>query len=147
MEAPREPGPGPAATLDPALRERLEQAAEGLVYVSEGEHPFEVFVMPWDGDEPVTPEAFAAREDAGPDEPVAETTLDAFLAGHLEASDPEDPEAQRLRPRYERLKATLAESLADVRVFRVGEVEVRCYAVGRDGQGSLAGYRTVAVET
>jgi hypothetical protein len=34
-----------------------------------------------------------------------------------------------------------------VRVFRLGRIEVQCFVVGDDGAGSLAGLRTVAVET
>ncbi|HEV2147975.1 MAG TPA: nuclease A inhibitor family protein [Longimicrobiaceae bacterium] len=142
-----EPANEPSAVLDPALRRELEQAAEGLVYSSEGDHPFEVFALPWGDAGPVTPEAFAARVAAAPVEPVGEVSLDRFLAHHLETSDPYDTEAQRIRPRYERLKALLLERLDGVRVFRVGEVQVRCYVVGRDGRGNLAGYRTLAVET
>ncbi|MBD0321465.1 MAG: hypothetical protein ICV87_14090 [Gemmatimonadetes bacterium] len=33
------------------------------------------------------------------------------------------------------------------RVFRIGNIEVRCYVVGGDGRGNLAGLETVAIET
>ena len=45
------------------------------------------------------------------------------------------------------LRALLASSLREVRVFRVGRDEIDCYAVGDDGAGNRDGLRTVAVET
>jgi hypothetical protein len=132
-----------------ALREQLEAAAAGLVYSSESDRPFEFFSLPLPpGDDgALTAERFARLVGAPIDAPTGERTLDAFFARHLERSDPYDAEAQRLRPRYERLKKTLSELLRDVRVFRVGRTEVRCYVVGRDAAGGLAGLTTVAVET
>lgn len=133
--------------VDPALRRKLEEAAGGLLYSSESDYPFEFFSLPWGEDEPVTPAAFAARVGAPPDETLREITLDRFLIQHIENTDPYDAPTQEVRPRYERLKEVLRESLPDLHVFRIGEVQIRCYAVGRDGRGNLAGLTTVAVET
>ena len=139
-------GPAP----DPALRRRLEEAAAGLVYSSEGDYPFEYFCIPGGvgaaGGE-LTAERFAALVGAPERTPVGERALDDFLARHLERSDPWDVRAQELRPRYERLEAALRESLRDVRVFRIGRVQVACYLAGRDARGNIAGLRTTAIET
>jgi hypothetical protein len=140
--------PEPAAAPDPALRERLESAAEGLVYTSESDRPFEWFFLPggaagW----PYGADEFARRLGAAPDGPREERTLENFLKRHIETSDPYDAGAQRVRPRYEALRAALGSSLGGVRAFRLGKIQVQCYVVGDDGRGNLAGLRTVAVET
>jgi nuclease A inhibitor-like protein len=140
--------PEPTASPDPALRARLESAAEGLVYTSESDRPFEWFFLPggaagW----PYGVDEFARRLGAAPGEKREERSLEHFLARHIETSDPYDVEAQRIRPRYEALHQVLEESLGEVRVFRLGTMEVRCYAVGGDGRGNLAGLRTIAIET
>jgi hypothetical protein len=133
---------------DPILRQRLEQAAEGLVYSSEGDYPFEFFFLPMNGSEELLDEQrFAALVGAPPDTPVRLNTLDRFLSNHIETSDPWDVETQRIRPRYERLKALLQENLRDVCVFRVGEIQIRCYIAGWDEQGNLTGLATTAIET
>ena len=130
------------------LRAELEAAAAGLPYLSEGEHGFEfVFVAGAGAGWPVEAREAAVRLGAPAGERVGEVSIERFLAGHIEESDPEDPEAQRLRPRYEALRETLRRSLGNPRVVRVGEVEVACYLVGADEEGNLAGLRTVAVET
>lgn len=130
------------------LRRQLETAADGLLYTSESDRPFEWFSLPggaagW----PYGADEFARRIGAAAGAPVEERTLDRFFAPHIESTDPYDTRAQEIRPRYEALKTLLAASLAGVRVFRVGRIEIACYVVGGDDRGNLAGLRTVAVET
>lgn len=130
------------------LRRQLEAAAEGLVYTSESDRPFEWFALPGGGAGwPYGVEEFARRIGAPAGAPLEERALDRFFKPHIESTDPYDTRAQEIRPRYEALKQLLATSLREVRVFRVGRIEIGCYVVGGDGQGNLAGLRTVAVET
>jgi hypothetical protein len=130
---------------DPGLRERLEAAAEGLTYGSESDRPFEFFFLPGGGDAPPGPEAFGALIGAAGE--VEERDLDDFFMRHVETIDPQDTEAQRMRPRYEALREMLRTALRGTTVYRTGRIEVQCYVVGGDGKGNLAGVRTVAVET
>ena len=130
------------------LAARVREAAEGLVYSSESDRPFEWFELPGGAEGwPYGAEAFAQRVGAPTDAPVEERTLDRFFKPHIESTDPHDTRAQEIRPRYEALKALLARGLGEARVFRIGRIEIDCYAVGDDGRGNLAGVRTVAVET
>lgn len=140
--------PEPSATPDPDLRARLEGAAEGLLYTSESDEPFDFFFLAggaagW----PYAAEEFARRAGLGAADPAEERTLDRFFAPHIENADPADTSSQAVRPRYEALKTLLRTSLGEVRVFRLGQVRVQCYAVGDDGRGNLAGFHTVAIET
>jgi hypothetical protein len=139
----------PSPALEPPLRTLLERAADGLVYTSESDRPFEFVSFPGaSAGEPLTVERFAPIVGAPAGTRVEERDLDRFFARHLETSDPLDVEAQRIRPRYEALKAALRGELRDVRVFRVVEgVEVRCYVVGWAPDGSLSGLATTAIET
>ena len=128
-------------------RARLEAAAEGLLFISESESPFEYEEFPGDAPAELTPEAVRAALGEPEDTPVAELSLDRFLSGHIEEADPADPVAQESVGRFRALKQALAESLADVRVFRVGDVEVRYHALGRTPDGRLAGLSASALET
>lgn len=127
------------------LRARLEGAAEGLTYTSESDRPFEFFFLPGAGDQPPGAEAFGRL--IGAEGAVEERSLDDFFMHHIETSDPYDTESQRIRPRYEALRETLRTALRGTTVYRTGKIEVRCYVVGGDGRGNLAGLRTVAIET
>ena len=136
-----------SATPDPALRERITRAAEGLLYTSESDRPFQFFFLPGGGDAPPGGAAFAALLGEPEGMRVEERALDDFFARHLETSDPYDHRAQAERPRYEALKEALRSGLRGTTVYRMGKIEVFCYVVGGDGRGNLAGVRTVAVET
>jgi len=148
MMDPTNPTRDTTPAFDAALRNRLVQAVAGLVYSSEADAPFEPFFLADDRPgEPLTASRFAALLGLTGDVPVGERDLDDFLARHTERSDPWDARAQAVRPRYEQLAATLEASLRDVRVFRVGRYEVRCYVVGHDARGNVAGLVTTAIET
>jgi hypothetical protein len=135
-------------TGDGAIRERLEQAAEGLVYTSESDRPFLPFELAGGGAGwPYGVEEFARRIGTPAGTPMEERSLYQLFAPHIERTDPYDTQTQALRPRYEALRELLASGLRDARVFRVGKIEVDCYAVGEDAAGNLAGLHTVAVET
>ncbi|CAN5760049.1 hypothetical protein BH23GEM3_BH23GEM3_00380 [soil metagenome] len=129
------------------LLQELGAAVRGLVYSSESDRPFDVFLLAGAAAAgPLTPQGFAEIIGADSDE-VGEETLDRFLSRHIEMVDPLDAAAWERLPRYDALKRLLRERLHDVRVFRIGSVQVRCFAVGRDAAGNLAGIETVAIET
>jgi hypothetical protein len=129
------------------VRERLEAAAEGLLFISESESPFEFEELPGGAPAELTPDTVRAALGEPEGTPVAELTLDRFLAGHIEDADPADPVAQENVARFQALKQALTESLSDVRVFRVGDVQVRYHALGRTPDGKIAGLVASALET
>jgi hypothetical protein len=131
------------------LRERIERAADGLVYSSKSDRPFEFRRFPAVA---IPVARLSATELAslagarGGD--VQEITLDELLARHIEHVDAHDVESQRLIPRYEAFRDAIRESLADVRVVRHGRLEVRCLVLGNDpATGEIAGVETQAVES
>lgn len=128
------------------VRERLTAAAAGLLFLSEMDAPFEYVELPDIADGEVTSQAVASAAGSS-GAPVAMRSLDEFLAGHIDQADPADPVGQENVPRFRALKAALTETLSDVRVFRVGEVEVSYYVIGRTEGGCVAGLVTRALET
>lgn len=130
-----------------ALKAELEGASRGLLYLSEGEAPFEYVELAGATAADLAPARFGALVGASPGALVEEQTLDRFLSGHLEAADPADPVAQRQRGAFAALEALLEARLAGVRVLRVGAVEIRCYLVGVSDGGAVAGLATTAFES
>jgi len=126
----------------------LRDAAAGLLYTSEGDYPFDELSIPGLGSAwPQTKDQFLLQIGATSDTDVREQTLDQFFARHIEKSDPQDAVLQAMRPRFEALRTMLREQLQEVRVFRVGSVEVRCYIVGADANGNLSGLVTTTLES
>jgi hypothetical protein len=131
------------------LMRRITEAAVGLVYSSESDRPFVPFSLPASAAPPWPPEprAFARMVGAQGGDPVVEQSLDAFFRRHIELVEPADEAAWRLLPRYDALKRLLETELSDVRVFRIGRVQVHCFIVGRDVDCHILGLTTVAIET
>lgn len=126
-------------------RKRLEKAAEGLLFISETDAPFQYVELP--GATELTPDAIRAALGEPETTPVSERTLDKFLAGHIEKADPADPVAQANVKDFQALKKALRKELEGVTVFRVGDVQLRYYIVGTTPEGTVAGLVTEAVET
>jgi hypothetical protein len=139
----------PAPDSDAARRLRqIGDAVEGLLYSSESDRPFQPFFRPATAvPADLDARTFGRLVDAGPDDPAEERAFDRFLERHIDTIDPADSAAWQRLPRYEALRRLLLTSLSDVRFFRIGRVQVRCFAVGRDQGGNLVGVETVAVET
>ncbi len=125
----------------------LADAAAGLLYTSESDYPFEPFTFANGSAADLTPSGFLARLGLPDATLIEEWTLDRFFARHIEQASAADAHAQALRPRYEALKRAIVSALRDVRVFRVGEIQVRCYVAGLDADGHVSGLATTAVET
>jgi hypothetical protein len=130
------------------VRERIERAAEGLVYSSKANRPFEFRRFPGVAIPVARLSATELASLAGArGGEVQELTLDELLARHIERADAGDVEAQRLIKRYEALRDAIRQSLDGVRVVRHRSSEVRCLALGNDpATGEIAGVETVAVE-
>ena len=126
------------------LRERIERAAEGLVYSTASNRPFEFRRFPG-VTIPVgrlSPTELASLAGARGGE-VLELSFDEFLARHIEPAGPGDAASLQLVSRYQALRDAIRESLHDLRVVRHGRGEVRCIVVGNDPTTG----EVVAVET
>ena len=117
----------------------LVSAAEGLMYMSESDHPFE----------PITIEGKNIQEEllklAGTsDAQTIETvSVDHFFRNMV------NPEVmgQQTSDRYKLLKQQLNENLKDPEVYRIGTVQVQIFIVGRLKNGKVGGLRTMSIET
>lgn len=131
---------------DEQVLDELARAAEGLLFMSESDYPFETFLLE-DSDAPV---AERLRELSGGPEgaTVQESSPEEFF--RAAASEPAwkgDAERARAR-RYQSLLRALRENLSDVRVYKIarrGEKPV--YVVGRGPAGNWLGLSTFVVET
>ena len=145
-----------------SLRDELEKAAAGLRYTSESDYPFRFFALPADSDADLTPQGFLYRIGVSQqfidevnlpiDRLVEERTFDDFFPtdedlARYYGTDVTAPEVVAESKRFRKLEAVLRKRLRGVKVFRVGQVEIRCYIAGLDAHGDIAGLVTTAVET
>jgi hypothetical protein len=128
--------------LDPAaaaLLASLEEAAQGLSFPSEADRPIAPFVLAAAG-EP-TPEAVCVAAGLCEGARVEELSVRELFDPVVESAGA--AEADRLRA----LVALLEGALEGARAYRVGEVELRLFAIGRHASGAWIGVETSAVET
>ncbi|MCA1565767.1 MAG: nuclease A inhibitor family protein [Acidobacteria bacterium] len=130
---------------DEQLCEELKEATRGLLFMSESDYPFEV--IRWEGVEELTPERL--RKTAGQDATAAveERTIADFFRVAAGEQEWKGEAELSLAKRYQSLVRLLEENLRGVSVYRVGEINVGVYIVGRSVEGNWVGVSTRVVET
>jgi Nuclease A inhibitor-like protein len=120
------------------ILDTLKQATEGLLYTSESDYPFDVFL--WQTDT-LTPKKVLIETKHPKNTPVQ------FFAQVTQEKDWYGPEEKETVARYKELVKTLQTTLSDIQVYRVGKIELEVYIVGKTPEGPFAGISTKVVET
>lgn len=127
------------------LAKQTEKAAEGLYYISETDAE----IMPFVGKpaEAVTKEAILNQTGNAADSPVEERNFSEFFARLTTIEDWFGDEEKATAQKFERLEKLLEKNLKDLKVFKIGKIELDVYVVGLDAENILSGVKTKAVET
>ncbi len=124
----------------------LRTATKGLLYMSETDAPFEVVQWPKLESTLTGSEVLALLgKKAGTQ--INEIGVEEFFADPTQDQDWHDEAAKKVVQRYRQLLAVLRQNLTGLRVFRIGEVQIEIYVVGRTPAGGWVGIKTTAVET
>lgn len=124
--------------------DRLKQATIDLLWSSESDYPFEI--VTWKQGIEMTPTAlFGSGDDA--DRSIESITLTELFAPVLTVEDWYEAAELKQVDRYTELFHAIESNLAEVQVFRVGEVEIAIYIIGKTPTGDLVGLKTHTVET
>lgn len=127
------------------LAERIKRAAEGLWYISETDA--EIFPFTGSKADSVTKENLLKQIGKPLDSPVEERDFDQMFERFIKIQDWFGDEEKETAEKFAALKAVLEKNLTDLKVFKVGRIELDVYFVGLDKEGNLAGFQTKAVET
>lgn len=130
---------------DEEILQKLEQATAGLLFMSEADYPFEV--VNWGELNEITFDYLRGQAGKESDASVQVVSPEKFFATAM--SEPEWKEEQELAiaRRYQDLVRLLKENLDDLKVYRVGEIDIAVYIVGRTQTGNRVGLSTRVVET
>jgi hypothetical protein len=121
------------------------QVSNGLVYISETDAEVVPFV---DGEaDAVTKEAVLKAAGLPDDMRVEEVDFDQFFTRLSAVKDWYGDEEKKRAGQYARLSEVLQGYLRELKVFRLGRVQIEIYIAGLDETNHLAGVRTRAVET
>lgn len=124
----------------------LREAVKGLLYMSESDEPFEV--LHWkDAADVYEPQKMPALSKRKAGTPVMAMSLEEFFQELVEEKSWHGEAEKADVRKYRNLKETIGKHLTRPQVFRVGELEVDIWIVGKSGTGDWFGIRTKAIET
>ena len=124
--------------------DRLKQATADLLWASESDYPCEVRTEE-QGVE-LTPTALF-QVLVAPNMAIEIISLADFFAPVLTTEDWYGAEELATVDRYANLVQTIESNLTEVQVFRLGEIEISVYIIGKTPDGDLIGLKTQAIET
>lgn len=130
---------------DEQIIDELKRITEGLLFMSEADYPFEIVYLKGEGE----PDPRHLRERAGmaADAAVETGSVDEFF--RAATSEPEWKKGGELATarKYQSLVRLLKDNLNDLRVFRIGEINIPVYILGKSSEGNWIGLATRVVET
>lgn len=139
-------------TSGEALSKQFEMIADGLLYISEGDFPYEAISLPKTDSGEHTVESFRDAMGIGADVEISMSgaaDVDEFFALYQDTEDGygyDEGEVQQ----YKDLETAMKSNLTDLKMIHVGGddvVEGQVYIVGTAPDGSLAGLETSRVWT
>src|SRR5215470_18938841 len=124
-------------------KEQFNRLIEGLLYMSETDAPLTYYELDPERSQqwpPSTAYHFLQLIGEDPEAPVEELTPEKFF-GDLRPGN-EDHEDQ-----VAALRRAMTEELKNLEGFRVGEIQIKIFVLGKDDSGNVCGLQTLSVET
>lgn len=127
------------------LAEQIKKFAAGLYYISETDAE----ILPFAGTEAksVTVEEVLSQTKSAAGSPTEERDFSEFFARFTEMQDWFGDEEKETAQKFVRLKQFLEKNLKDLKVIKIGKIQLDVYVVGLDAESRLMGIKTKAVET
>jgi hypothetical protein len=126
-----------------ALTERLKKLTRGLSFQSESDYPVQLFFAEGGGRKSIKASDLS-------EQPGKQVDFDGFFGTATADEVWHGPEEKESARRFRELVEALKETLADIKVYKVGKAsgaEFDIYVVGRTADGDFAGVTTKVVET
>ena len=124
----------------------LQEIAENLLRMSESDAPIQVFC--WEDCATIeTNEQLLEQTKHSGTDPVEVVELDQFFKPAVTEQDWFGDEEKEIVVRYRSLLSTLKQHLSEIKVYRVREVEIDVYIVGKTQAQSVVGLATQVMET
>lgn len=130
---------------DGGFAAQIRKLSEGLYYISETDAGISPFVGSRAKD--VSKEEILRQTKSAADAPVEERNFAEIFARLTKIQDWFGDEEKANAAKFGRLKEFLEKNLKDLKVFKVGSIQLKIYFVGLDAEGKLMGIQTEAVET
>jgi len=127
------------------LAEQIKIVVRGLYYISETD----ALIQPFIGKQAkaVSKQEILSQTKKAADSIIEEKDFGFFFARLTEIQDWFGDEEREIAQKFAQLKELLEKNLRDLKVFRIGEIQLDVYVVGLNAEDNLLGIETKAVET
>jgi len=122
----------------------IEEATRGLLFPSESDRPLVAYRF---GPEEPTPEAVLQARGLPAETPVEQESVASFFEGVTQTQEGAAAEEQATAERFRALVALLERELTELRVLRVGKIDIEALVLGKHPSGEWLGVSTHLVET
>lgn len=127
------------------LAKRIKKATKDLYYISETDSE----ISPFTGGRAasVSKEVLLSQTGNTVNSEIEERNFEEFFTRLTKIQDWFGDEEKETAQKFSDLKELLQKELKDLKVFKVGKIELDVYVVGLDAEGVLTGIKMKAVET
>jgi len=127
------------------LKKQLKKVSEGLFFISETDAE----ILPFFGRQAqaVTKEEILKQSENAANTPLEERDFAGFFKRLTEIQDWFGDEEKATAQKFAELRDLLQRNLRDLKVFKIGKIQIDVYVVGLDAENNLLGIKTKAVET
>ncbi|MFN6514817.1 MAG: nuclease A inhibitor family protein [Nostoc sp. CreGUA01] len=128
------------------ISEKLKQSSGDLLMTSESEYPFEVILWT-DSNDILTTQKLLQLTNHPQNSQVEEVELDYLLRNCAYEKEWHDEQQKQNVKKFQTLVQTLKNNLDEIKVYRIGTINIDVYIIGKTPSGDLAGLSTKVVET
>jgi len=132
---------------DAELCKTLSEASSGLLYQTELDYPFEVFIHDNTQGTNINKETILKLMKGSPEDPIEEFDFDFLFATPTLEQDWHSPEDKKRVARYQNLVSSIRENLMEIKVYRKGSIFIDIYITGRAPSGNIAVISTKQMQT
>ncbi|WP_414567813.1 nuclease A inhibitor family protein [Nostoc sp. CCY 9925] len=128
------------------ITEILKQSSADLLMMSESDYPFELVL--WTGPvDSLTTQKLLQLTNHPQDSQVEEVGLDYFFRNCAYEQEWHDEQQKQNAKKFQILVQTLKNNLNEIKVYRIGTINIDVYILGKTSSGDLVGLATKVVET
>lgn len=125
--------------------DKLAKMCEGLIYMSETDAEFTVYKGA--KNETLSKETMLAQINGSPNVACEEQNFDNFFLRLTTCKDWFGEFEKQKAKQFGKLQDLLKTNLKNLKIFRIGKIQIDIYIVGTDSENNTIGLKTKSVET
>jgi hypothetical protein len=130
---------------DDEILKELQRSTTGLMVMSESDYPFEVVGI--ESNQKLSHDALRKLAGSNADETIVLGDVDSFFRTSVSEPEWKNESQVATARRFQNVVKILKEELSDVRVYKIGKIDISVLILGKSPQGNWLGLSTRVIET